>query len=37
MQVVRIPKEVSGVVAEETPLFTQEAVEWAMARIVDGL
>jgi hypothetical protein len=37
VQVMRVPREVSGVVGEETPLFSQDAVEWAMAQIVEGL
>lgn len=34
---MRIPREVSGARGDETPMFSQGAVEWAMERIIEGL
>ncbi|WVQ83086.1 hypothetical protein IAT38_005224 [Cryptococcus sp. DSM 104549] len=37
VKMVQVPPEVHGTKEGDTPLFTQEAVEWAMDRVVDDL
>lgn len=34
--VVKVPREVSNTKAGETPLFSKEAVEWAMERVLNA-
>lgn len=36
VQIVLVPTSVSGVKDGETPMFSNETVEWAMARVMDG-
>ena len=36
VEMIVIPSSVSGTVAGETPLFSNESVEWAMARVMRG-
>jgi hypothetical protein len=36
IKIVSIPTSVSGARDGETPMFSNEAVEWAMGRVMDG-
>lgn len=35
IRLISVPREVSAVKGDETPLFSVEAVEWAMARVME--
>ena len=35
--IVRVPSTIHGVSEGETPLFTTQAVKWAMTRVMENL